>query len=315
MTREEAIKNIKKLIGFSDTLDESIFTLFPEPAESEDERIIRFFAELATNACGGPAQEYYEEFGLNYDKVMTWLGKQKESPKSADSIPSDCISDAKGVYKICPRCKERMVRDDSKVYTSMPPQYGYECPKCGEIEFDTAMYDNPEMEEQKPVDDKAFEEWIDGWYNEHHRDGYITMDEREFKNFCRGIRNMYQQKLAEWSKNDTVFLNEITDFFENKTVRLQHDLDMYAHWLKSLPERFNLQSKKEWSEDDERRRDGIIQWLREYQKKFNPEYDNLSIESIESLIAWFKSLRPQPKQEWCDDIIRRGIKEVGLTQL
>ena len=49
------------------------------------------------------------------------------------------------------------------------------------------------------------------------------------------------QKPVEWSKNDTAFLNEITDFFENKTVRLQHDIDMYAHWLKSLPERFVLQ--------------------------------------------------------------------------
>ena len=63
--------------------------------------------------------------------------------------------------------------------------------------------------------------------------------------------NKKEQKPAEWSKNDTVFLEEITDFFENKTVRLQHDLDMYAHWLKSLPERFNLQPKfAEWSDTD-----------------------------------------------------------------
>ena len=104
-----------------------------------------------------------------------------------------------------------------------------------------------------------------------------------------------KQKPAEWSKNDTAFLNDITDFFENKTVRLQHDLDMYAHWLKNLPERFVPQSKPEWSAEDECRREGIIQWLREYQKKFNPEYDSLSIESIESLIDWFKSLRPSWK--------------------
>lgn len=58
------------------------------------------------------------------------------------------------------------------------------------------------------------------------------------------------QKPAEWSKNDTAFLNEITDFFENKTVKLQHDLDMYAHWLKSLPERFVLEPKQEWDTHD-----------------------------------------------------------------
>ena len=62
------------------------------------------------------------------------------------------------------------------------------------------VYSGEKQEKQKPVNDKAFEEWIDGWYNEYHRDGYITMNEREFKNFCRGIRNMYQQNSAEWSE-------------------------------------------------------------------------------------------------------------------
>jgi hypothetical protein len=66
-------------------------------------------------------------------------------------------------------------------------------------------------------------------------------------------------------------------------------------WLKFLPGRFNLQPKQEWSDEDEHRRDGIIQWLREYQEKFNPKYDSLSIESIESLIDWLKSIRPSWK--------------------
>lgn len=52
------------------------------------------------------------------------------------------------------------------------------------------------QKEQKPVDDKAFEEWIDGWWKEHKEKAYtqITMDEKEFKNFCRGIRNMYAEQ-------------------------------------------------------------------------------------------------------------------------
>ncbi len=42
----------------------------------------------------------------------------------------------------------------------MPPQYGYNCPNCGTMEFDTVMYDNPEMEEQNPTlneDDEHYE--------------------------------------------------------------------------------------------------------------------------------------------------------------
>lgn len=70
--------------------------------------------------------------------------------KLIEQKPVDLQVKGDGVYKICPRCKERMVRDDSMVYTSMPPQYRYECPKCGESECDTVMYDNPEMDEQKP---------------------------------------------------------------------------------------------------------------------------------------------------------------------
>ena len=42
------------------------------------------------------------------------------------------------------------------------------------------------------------------------------------------------QPQQEWSKEDKVMLDEIIDFFENGTVKLQHDLSLYASWLKSL---------------------------------------------------------------------------------
>ena len=80
-----------------------------------------------------------------YDFAMSQQEKQKEQNLRL-TVRGD------GCYKICPHCKSRMIRDDSKVYTSKPPQYGYNCPKCGTIEYDTVMYDSPEMEEQKPVE-------------------------------------------------------------------------------------------------------------------------------------------------------------------
>lgn len=93
-----------------------------------------------------------------------------------------------------------------------------------------------QAQEQKPADEQFPPlEGLDAIKAKYYDDG--------FKNgFDEGVESV---KPAEWSKNDTVFLNEITDFFENHTIRLQHDLDMYAHWLKSLPERFNLQPKPE----------------------------------------------------------------------
>ena len=80
-------------------------------------------------------------------------------------------------------------------------------------------------DDPQPVDE-PFEEWIDGWYNEYHRNGYITMDEREFKNFCRGIRNMYQQKPAESiSKKEYVKrFKALCDAYEIKLPNREYDI-------------------------------------------------------------------------------------------
>ena len=99
-------------------------------------------------------------------------------------------------------------------------------------------------------------------------------------------------KQQKWSKNDTVFLNEITDFFENKTVRLQHDLNMYAHWLKSLPERFSLEPKQEWSEADEKHINNILDIIDCW--KATTHFVSYQGGTIDADIKWFKSLRPQP---------------------
>ena len=53
-----------------------------------------------------------------------------------------------------------------------------------------------------------------------------------------------EQKPA-WSEEDKVMLDEIIDFFENGTVKLQHDLSLYASWLKSLTGRYT------WKPSDE----------------------------------------------------------------
>ena len=54
-----------------------------------------------------------------------------------------------------------------------------------------------------------------------------------------------EQKSVEWSKSDKRMLDEIVDFFENGTVKLQHDLSLYASWLKSL------RPQSHWKPSDE----------------------------------------------------------------
>lgn len=120
------------------------------------------------------------------------------------------------------------------------------------------------------------------------------------------LEKQKEQKPAEWGKNDTAFLNEITDFFENKTGRLQHDLDMYAHWLKSLPERFNLQPKQEWLNDELMIKccQKAIQFFRENAQRKEKGIRLPAQFSVGGYLAtpdkvesWLKSLRPQPHKD------------------
>ena len=111
----------------------------------------------------------------------------------------------------------------------------------------------------------------------------------EWQKFDNWLEKQKEQKPAEWSKNDAAFLNEITDFFESKTVILHHDLDMYVHWLKSLPERFVLQPKQEWSEEDKKMLARIIE-------RGQSQIQMFETGLLPEQIDWLKSLRP--KSHW-----------------
>ena len=109
--------------------------------------------------------------------------------------------------------------------------------------------DDTKKVEQKPEDDKAFEEWIDGWWKHNkvnNPDSYdkgdeIQFDEKGFKNFCRGIRNMYaNQESAEWSEEDEKIRNLAIEWAETMSGQFSFvDMDStdfckIATWLKSL---------------------------------------------------------------------------------
>lgn len=74
-----------EIIGFPDQIRE----IFPQLRESEDERIRKWIVSYIHH---GVFTEDEHPMAL---KAVEWLEKQKENPKSADSIPSYCVSDAK----------------------------------------------------------------------------------------------------------------------------------------------------------------------------------------------------------------------------
>ena len=122
------------------------------------------------------------------------------------------------------------------------------------------------------------------------------MSEVEFKNWSRGIRNMYQQKPSEWSDEDKSFYDSIMCEVVKEGMSLT---PAQANWLKSLPERFNLQSKQEWSKEDERLLNVIIDILDKEEHNGHMTHNELKM-----CVRLLKSLHLQPKSGWRQSISR-----------
>jgi hypothetical protein len=67
-----------------------------------------------------------------------------------------------------------------------------------------------------------------------------------------------EQKPAEWSEEDEHNLNSVINLVHNTSDGAWGSCigDRIENWLKSLPERFNLQPKQEWSEEIKKYFDG-----------------------------------------------------------
>lgn len=258
MTKEEAIDAIKAKMDYYESdkrLRAALETLIPELRESEDERIRKELVEKISNlACGCfISQEQKQRFIHYLEKQKESLHIQETCKENSDSFIDSVIEVrsfqrglAEGRRQEQEKQKEQkpvMIQWTGKNlkevidFTGKSPKFG-EWFKSWE-DFENYVHSHGDILKLFCEDGSHYEVPVGAWIVKTP-DGYNIPS-----------RFRFIQKPAEWSKNDTVFLNEITDYFENKTVRLQHDIDMYAHWLKSLPERFNLQPKQEWSEEDE----------------------------------------------------------------
>jgi hypothetical protein len=165
------------------------------------------------------------------------------------------------------------------------------------------------MVEQKPADDKAFEEWINDWWKHNkvnNPDSYdkgdeIQFDEKGFKNFCREIRNMYQQKPAE--KQDYSGLTDLERAIhrgflsagvENVPVTIIKET---ANECKRTQTIADENANAEWSEEDER-------MVRFYEADYNNQIGDMSMKYVIDMRLQFKnwlvnrlkSLRPVSKE-------------------
>ena len=103
-------------------------------------------------------------------------------------------------------------------------------------------------------------------------------------------------KPAEWSAKDKRILQGILLHLEGEEWVRNHgeliNLHEWQDWLKLLPERFNLQPKQEWSEEDERTINKLCDII-----AANAKNGYLGGYYAPDLVSELKSLRPQPNSQ------------------
>ena len=213
---KKAIETAVELVKNGKISREAAEKIFPELRKSEDERIIQFFAELATDACGGPGQEYYEELGLNYDKVMAWLKKQKEQK------PTDISS----------------LRDWKFIVDAVLTEHegiGQYLDKPETERIAKKLQERFSLPQSKPAEwsekDKL---WLSEVYFAIDHSMYSETKRQAMKKYIDYLRYQSQPKPAEWSEEDKDMLSAIEYCVKTKRALAEEHYKWIEEKLKSI---------------------------------------------------------------------------------
>ena len=345
---------------YEEGTNEFLDTIFPELAESEDERIRTRFIEYFQGFLEGNEDCYkdggYVRWeGLDVKSILAWLEKQKRVDVTdfCQPIPED-------IAKVIPDVVTACIYGEQKQKEQKPAEYGDDVVEeaeeyttkvdCGEYGVAvTEAYIAGVLSERNrksaewSEEDERYLDYIFkyltnydfnqdemGTLEEYHqlhngavhflkslkpqpKQKWSEEDEENLENIriyllhhgedawadtITKLKSLRPQPQLEWSEEDKtrrnccmIYLTNIRDGIEfsqiignnvkeNSKKEIQKDID----WLKSLPERFNLEPKQEWSEEDEAMYNSIICEVVREGMKPTKEQEN-----------WLKSLRPQPK--------------------
>lgn len=198
---DEAITTAKRIISENCSEVEKLCLkcVFPELAESEDERIRKELVEYHKQQF---EKNRDQEVGLFHKEAIAYLEKQKEQKEQKVDI-------------------DKLRRDLYQSGYNDGYQHGRE----------------DEQKEQKPVDYEAeLKKCKDNPL--YFYDKYVTV----------------KLKPAKWSDEDKIQLTNILIMLKEYLIHhySKDDVNKSVDWLESLPKRFNLQPKQEWSEEDQK---------------------------------------------------------------
>ena len=123
----------------------------------------------------------------------------------------------------------------------------------------------------------------------------------------RWLEKQKEQKPAEWSEEDSDNLERVDNYLwmldnyigddcaipQGKSDKIRGNIQkVLSLWLKSLPERFALQPKKEWSEEDEKILDSLIRLYAKEYSGYEWPWSNGNF-TYGDVVKFLKSLKPQ----------------------
>lgn len=303
MTREKAIKIVKEFISGTclHLVDqEALETLIPELAESEDERIRKTLIE-ELSVCNIVGELQYRLPKATRDECLAWLERQKEqkSIKWTDLTWKDIV-ELEGIINNVHYDFSAGIGQESfgkEVLERFRSTKGDEYLDEAEQKY----WREEGQKEQKPVERSLEDDHIIGFV-------YDLLNEIEWKDNwamskdeCLRLLNSYSpQQPAEWSEEEKKIIGNIRHLifehaFENGGVDVNGDYckDVYQEaddFLKSL----RPQPKAEWSEEDEKMIDHLIEAL--------PMWATGQIAMLPSqadeYVKRLKSIRPKQKHGW-----------------
>lgn len=164
------------------------------------------------------------------------------------------------------------------------------------------------LEKQGEKQDTVTPQWMIDFLEDHRRHFGTPMDYDEKQEtdgkmlavikWLEGNPQL-EQKPA-WSEEDEQMIQDIIEAMQDiiEAIGTQYDVSDYKEmvdWLKSLKDRVQLQPKQEWSEEDEKMLNGIIEEIRPFGEcpDYPTDEDKEYYYGRTKMIDWLKSLKPQ----------------------
>ena len=181
-------------------------------AESEDERIRKMIVKIVEHHGDDTHISVEDE-----EAMFAWLEKQKENPKNANSISSNCVSDVKWANKVL---------TDAIVSLANSVDYNRDEPLIYAKEIDALKRLRQELimqKEPKPaktVYPEKLEDAIKLYYDTYGNGklGFDNLSYLKFKDIVETFVRNYGQKPAEWSEEDEEMLKWLCRIVHSQRV-------------------------------------------------------------------------------------------------